>query len=90
MFLYSPEYLSLTMRLSKAQLEFVSSLSDIFNETQYTEVVLMAGHGSGKDTCSILIGLRIIYLLQCLRSPQEYFGMDVNSFIDSINVLLSS
>ena len=85
-FLYSPEYLSLTMRLSKAQLEFVSSLSDIFNETQYTEGVLMAGQGSGKDTCSILIGLRIIYLLQCLRSPQEYFGMDVNSFIDSINV----
>ena len=49
-FLYSPEYLNLSMRLSKPQLDFVSSLSDIFNDTQYTEGVLMAGQGSGKDT----------------------------------------
>jgi len=85
-FLYRPEYLNLSMRLSSYQLEFVDALSDIFNEKQYTEGVLMAGQGSGKDTCSILIGLRIIYLLECLHSPQRYFGMDVNSFIDSINV----
>ena len=85
-FLYSPAYLSLSLRLSKPQLEFVDSLSNIFSDTHYTEGVLMAGQGSGKDTCSILIGLRIMYLLQCLRSPQEYFGMDINSFIDSINV----
>ena len=85
-FLYSSAYLSLSLRLSKPQLEFVDSLSNIFSDTQYTEGVLMAGQGSGKDTCSILIGLRIMYLLQCLRSPQEYFGMDINSFIDSINV----
>ena len=85
-FLYKPEYLNLSMRLSSYQLEFVDALSNIFNEKQYTEGVLMAGQGSGKDTCSILIGLRIIYLLQCLRSPQQYFGMDKNSFIDSINV----
>ena len=46
----------------------------------------MAGQGSGKDTCSIFINLRIIYLLHCLRSPQRFFNMDTNSFIDSINV----
>ena len=85
-FLYSPEYLNLSMRLSAPQLNFVESLSNIFAPSQYTEGVLMAGQGSGKDTCSILIGLRIMYLLQCLRSPQRYFGMDKNSFIDSINV----
>ena len=85
-FLYSPEYLNLSMRLSAPQLKFVESLSNIFASTHYTEGVLMAGQGSGKDTCSILIGLRIVYLLQCLRSPQQYFGMDKNSFIDSINV----
>jgi len=86
LFLYGTEYLGLSLRLSTPQLEFVNVLSDIFNTTQYTEGVLMAGQGSGKDTCSILIGLRIVYLLQCLRSPQEYFKMDKNSFIDSINV----
>ena len=85
-FLYSPGYLNLSLRLSVPQLKFVESLSNIFASTHYTEGVLMAGQGSGKDTCSILIGLRIVYLLQCLRSPQQYFGMDKNSFIDSINV----
>jgi len=85
-FLYGSEYLNLSLRLSTPQWNFVESLSNIFSSTQYTEGVLMAGQGSGKDTCSILIGLRIMYLLQCLRSPQQYFGMDKNSFIDSINV----
>ena len=85
-FLYGEEYLNLTMRLSAPQLEFVDNTSNIFNPPFFTESVLMAGQGSGKDTCSILIGLRIVYLLQCLKSPQAYFGMDTNGFIDSINV----
>jgi len=85
-FLYGYEYLNLSIRLSTAQLEFISSLSNIFDTPSYTEGVLMAGQGSGKDTCSIFINLRIIYLLNCLASPQRYFKMDENSFIDSINV----
>ena len=85
-FLYDPSFLNLSIRLSVPQLEFVSSLSNIFNPPLYTEGVLQAGQGSGKDTCSIFINLRIIYLLQCLKSPQRYFNMDENSFIDSINV----
>jgi len=85
-FLYGADYLNLSIRLSEPQLEFVSSLSNIFDPPLYTEGVLMAGQGSGKDTCSIFINLRIIYLLQCLQSPQRYFRMDENSFIDSINV----
>ena len=85
-FLYGEEYLNLSMRLSVPQLEFVDNTSNIFNPPFFTESVLMAGQGSGKDTCSILIGLRIVYLLHCLKSPQTYFGMDTNGFIDSINV----
>jgi len=85
-FLYDPSYLNLSIRLSVPQLEFVSSLSNIFEPPLHTEGVLQAGQGSGKDTCSIFINLRIIYLLQCLKSPQRYFSMDENSFIDSINV----
>ena len=84
-FLYGEEYLNLSMRLSKPQIEFVYNTSNIFDPPFFTESVLMAGQGSGKDTCSILIGLRIMYLLQCLNSPQRYFNMDKNSFIDSIN-----
>ena len=85
-FLYGEYYLNLSMRLSVPQLDFVENTSNIFNPPFFTESVLMAGQGSGKDTCSILIGLRIVYLLHCLKSPQIYFGMDSNSFIDSINI----
>ena len=85
-FLYGEDYLNLQIRLSPPQLELVDKLSNIFDKPLFTEGVLMAGQGSGKDTCSIFINLRIIYLLHCLRSPQRFFGMDVNGFIDSINV----
>lgn len=85
-FLYGKEYLNLSITLSPPQLEFIETLSDIFTPNQYTEGVLMAGQGSGKDTCSIFIGLRIVYLLTCLASPQKYFGMDENGFIDFINI----
>ena len=88
-FLYGSDYLNLSIRMSEPQLDFISSLSDILESSEYplyTEGVLQAGQGSGKDTCSIFINLRIIYLLQCLKNPQRYFNMDENSFIDSINV----
>ena len=85
-FLYGENYLNLNIRLSVPQLELVDQLSNIFDPPLYTEGVLMAGQGSGKDTCSIFINLRIIYLLHCLKSPQRFFNMDTNSFIDSINV----
>ena len=85
-FLYGKNYLDLSITLSSAQLEFVDTLSNIFSDTPVTEGVLMAGQGSGKDTCSIFVGLRIVYLLTCLKSPQKYFNMEQNSFIDAINV----
>ena len=85
-FLYGENHLNLSIRLSPPQIDLVDNLSNIFNKPIFTEGVLMAGQGSGKDTCSIFINLRIIYLLHCLRSPQRFFNMDTNSFIDSINV----
>ena len=85
-FLYSPEYLGLNITLSPAQLEFVDSSSRIYEVPIYTEGVLQSGQGSGKDTCSIFINLRIVYLLWCLKSPQKFFNMATNSFIDLINV----
>ena len=85
-FLYSPEYLGLNITLSPAQLEFVDYSSRIYEDPIYTEGVLQCGQGSGKDTCSIFINLRIVYLLWCLKSPQKFFNMASNSFIDLINV----
>ena len=89
-FLYSPEYLGLNITLSPAQLDFVDSMSRIFETPMFTEGVLQSGQGSGKDTCSVFINLRIVYLLWCLNSPQEFFKMASNSFIDLINVAPTS
>ena len=61
-FLYDEKHLNLSITLSPPQLEFVETLSNIFTENPITEGVLMAGQGSGKDTCSIFVGLRIIYI----------------------------
>ena len=41
--------------VSGPQLDLVDNLSNIFEKPLYTEGVLMAGQGSGKDTCSIFI-----------------------------------
>lgn len=42
------------------------------------------GKGSGKDLVSRLGSLRVAYLLLCLKSPQEYFGLPS---VDSIHLL---
>lgn len=42
------------------------------------------GKGSGKDLVSRLGSLRVAYLLLCLKSPQEYFGLPP---VDSIHLL---
>ena len=85
-FLYGERYLNLSITLSTPQLEFVDKCSTIFEEPIYTEGVLQSGQGSGKDTCSVFLCLRLVYLLLCLRSPQKYLDMGDYSFIDIINV----
>lgn len=42
------------------------------------------GKGSGKDLVSRLGSLRVAYLLLCLKSPQDYFGLPG---VDSIHLL---
>jgi hypothetical protein len=44
------------------------------------------GKGSGKDMSSRIISLRIAYLLMCLRSPQDYFGMPASDSIHMLNI----
>ena len=85
-FLYGSRYLNLSITLSQPQLEFIDNGSRIFGRPIYTEGVLQCGQGSGKDTCSVFLCLRLVYLLECLRSPQNYFKMGDGSYIDIVNV----
>jgi hypothetical protein len=52
----------------------------------YQTAVLLWGKGSGKDyLCSILV-CYLVYVLLCLRNPQEYLRLAAGEPIDLINV----
>lgn len=53
-------------------------------------ICLKWGKGSGKDTISQVGLLRIAYLLQCLRSPQGYYGIGLHSPIHLTNIAVSA
>lgn len=47
-------------------------------------------HNSGKDAIIGLAVLRIVYLLLCLRSPQNYYGFPDSSLLHILNVASNS
>ncbi len=51
---------------------------------------LCYGKGAGKDLLCRIASLRIAYLLSCLRSPQQYFGMPEQDTIHLLNVASSA
>lgn len=53
-------------------------------------VNLQWGKGSGKGHVCRTISLRVAYLLLCLRSPQEYFGMPAQDSIHLLNVAMNA
>ncbi len=48
------------------------------------------GKGSGKDMVCRIASLRVAYLLLCLRSPQEYFGIPSTDSIHLLNIAVNS
>jgi hypothetical protein len=51
---------------------------------------LQWGKGSGKGHVCRTISLRVAYLLLCLRSPQDYFGMPGQDSIHLLNVAMNA
>lgn len=49
-------------------------------------IVAQWGKSGGKDMSTRMVSLRIAYLLLCLRSPQEYFGMPNQDSIHMLNI----
>jgi hypothetical protein len=48
--------------------------------------VLLWGKGSGKDYLTSILQLYCIYVILCLRDPQEYFGQAPGEPLDVVNV----
>jgi len=53
-------------------------------------ITLQWGKGSGKDHVARVASMRIAYLLGCLESPQNYYGMPEQDTIHLLNVASSS
>lgn len=48
------------------------------------------GKGGGKDFSVRICQLRVVYLLQCLKSPQKYFGMPEEDWIHLLNIAVNA
>lgn len=68
-----------------------------FNDTYWTDITRMVnfvtlqwGKGGGKDHICRIASMRVAYLLMCLISPQEYYGIPEQDTIHLLNVASSS
>ncbi len=76
----------------------VASSAAVWREERYWSLplrminfaTLQWGKGSGKDHICRVASMRIAYLLLCLHSPQDYFGMPEQDTIHLLNVASSS
>lgn len=53
-------------------------------------IVAQWGKGGGKDSTVRVISARVAYLLMCLKSPQDYFGMPLDDSIHLLNVAVNA
>jgi hypothetical protein len=53
-------------------------------------VTLQWGKGSGKDHVARIVSMRVAYMLLCLASPQEYYGVPEQDTIHLLNVASSA
>ena len=91
------EYYLNVCSLSDKQFEAVLNSTQIYHPdtlrklgwdvlSNYTEIVLQWGKGSGKDFVSVVAISYVFYLLICLKSPQDYYGKARITAIDMINM----
>ncbi len=53
-------------------------------------ITLQWGKGSGKDAIARFSSLRVAYLLLCMKSPQDYFGMPSFDSIHLLNIAVNA
>lgn len=53
-------------------------------------ITLQWGKGSGKDAIARFSSLRVAYLLLCMKSPQDYFGMPTFDSIHLLNIAVNA
>ena len=71
------------MGISGASLypQLKDDLCRLFDDANYSEVVLAGSIGWGKSTAAVFIIARILYEISCMRDPQRSFGLSPGSEI---------
>ena len=79
---------ALTSRQYKDVLKLLGSdPQEVFRDNpDYNVGVLLWGKGSGKDLVASCMQAYLVYVLLCMRSPQEYFQFPISEPIDIVNV----
>jgi hypothetical protein len=74
----------------KETYELLQELNPYWKPVRFINyATLQWGKGAGKDHIARVSALRIAYLLQCLKSPQDYFSMPPQDTIHMLNVASS-
>lgn len=69
----------------------VENFGEIWSPVRYVNFLnVQWGKGSGKDFSVTMAVARIAYLLLCLNSPQDYYGIASQSDIHILNVAMNS
>lgn len=66
--------------------EFGGYWAEVENLPMKNLISAQWGKGGGKDHCVRVASLRVSYLLLCLKSPQQYFGMPTQDSIHMLNI----
>jgi len=86
----SPEYLNIKGKVRPRILEILEAIFP-YNEVDplqfpKQEIVFAAGIGVGKSFATSISMAYMVYLLGCLKNPQEYFSMTSGSAIQVMNM----
>lgn len=60
------------------------------HEETYNEIIMQLGKSSGKDHCSTIMCLYVVYLLLCLKDPAGYYGKPKDDNIDILNIAINA
>lgn len=83
---------------ASTQIYWLKTLINLYGEERgtsrwletYNEIICALGKASGKDMMARISCLYVVYLLLCLRDPQEYFGMPSTDSIDIMNIAINA
>lgn len=105
-FIYSKDFLGhpplseVQYQISESMTQILNkeTLVDLYGEEEAERLwkvtkkdqFLLLSKGSGKNTIAQICLLYVVYLMLCMKSPQEYYGLPTVDNIDLVNMATSS